>query len=248
MTGFLRSILDWGRSIIDWATEIGGFLDAHNGAVSAISAVFVALFTFTLWRATDRLWRTSQEQAQHTERSVRVAEKSIGVLPILERAYVFIATQLEVASTHTRGQNTIDKMSTKLTLMNHGKTPAIVKAIHYRFFIADDPNILEYSASYTDSEIIIPGSGTFPEDTPGVYNALTPQYQIEHGEPNVATIEISAEQSEKISAGKTFCVLLARAVYLDIFDRQHETASCRIYDGRGRTFAEHGGEKYNYRT
>jgi hypothetical protein len=154
-----------------------------------------------------------------------------------------------VATSYNPGTTTIQKLTTRWKLINHGKTPAILKALHYRLFFTDDPGVLEYSPSYIDYEVAIPGGGIFPEDIPGVYNTLSAKYQAEHGEPNVAAVEISTDQSERIIAGKGFCVLLARTVYLDVFDRQHETASCRIYDGReGGTFGEHGGNKYNYRT
>src|SRR5467141_1234561 len=52
------------------------WLDIHRELINVVSTIFIAGFTGTLWWATTRLWRTSKTHAEHTEQSVRVAQRA----------------------------------------------------------------------------------------------------------------------------------------------------------------------------
>ena len=225
---------------------------------------WIALFTLTLWIATNLLWRTSIRHANHMERSVKIAEKaaaaardSADALPILERAFVFIYTEFQQSyldSTKTiadavERHRTIFDITTAFEFVNHGKTPAIIKEISFGSFVVEGKTEFpQYPASILDSVVVVPSSGVWPERM--AKRSIIPlpdEYKNVHEfRPNIVINNVTEAQGEAILNGKAFVVALAKVSYLDIFDRQHETAICRIYDGH--TFAEHGGEKYNYRT
>jgi hypothetical protein len=82
----------------------------------ALSGLAVAAFTFTLWRSTEKLWTTTNASLN------------------ADRPYLFISGLGRVFSVETGGDCS---PALKYRVINHGKTPAIIKIV--RQVVSDDP-------------------------------------------------------------------------------------------------------------
>src|SRR5213082_2758016 len=129
------------------------FIEAHNGALTALATIVVAIFTVVLALVTRRQARLTKTLAASTEVAAKAAEDSASALPRLERAYLFVQTDpdslgnlrhaIQQAKVHTF--ETI-RVNVSYELVNHGKTPALLKAQRFT---------MQYRAD-TDSPALVP--------------------------------------------------------------------------------------------
>ena len=126
---------------------------AANGALTALATIVVAIFTVVLALVTRRQARLTKTLAASTEVAAKAAEDSASALPRLERAYLFVQTDpdslgnlrhaIQQAKVHTF--ETI-RVNVSYELVNHGKTPALLKAQRFT---------MQYRAD-TDSPALVP--------------------------------------------------------------------------------------------
>jgi len=149
----------------DAVVSVGRWIEHHSNFVSAAATVVIAAFTLTLWCATRKLWKVSQEQSRHMETSIAAAEKaadaakdSAEALPAIERAYLFVKVVLEIPDPRqvikigTKDMPGANRV--KVTITNHGKTPAILNRITIRendFFKAKFDLIMPFGTELIDS-------------------------------------------------------------------------------------------------
>lgn len=244
---------------------IESFLDAHNGAITALATLVVAVFTAVLAVVTRRQARLTRDLAKAGAISAQAAQDSAATLPILERAYLFVETKpdslgdlkLRLRILKDYRQESVkpeQKSEVNFHIVNHGKTPAIVKArtftLQYR---ADtDPPAFVPPEPISAGAIVIRGGATYPE--PDVIPAMPDNPRFDPGEVIAFKLAaclaqpLTSEEVERMGRGLFVLLFVGRVVYDDVFGNEHETRVCWRYDPETDSLIEHGARDWNRRT
>jgi hypothetical protein len=227
----------------------------------------VAFYTSVLAVFTGCLVVISAVQIRFLIRADENARKSADALPALERAYLFVGidffptlnmfdqSMIHILR-HIKRDAALSKhrpiinANAKLIITNYGKTPGIITYASFGFsMIGDENDIPDHPDSFIDFEVPPLAADQSYPDTPDYSELIKQGYKIEPGyKPWDITLDVSPEQSAVIREGEAFIVALARIKYRDIFGQKHESAICRLYNGKEDSFSYHGGQEYNYRT
>jgi hypothetical protein len=146
-----------------------------------------------------------------TLRASRATISAARALPILERAYVFLANDAVLAHPAELGASAAVGTTLNVALANHGRTPAVVRWINLNHqYLAELPE-----GVYEDHERHGAGLVLGPGET----LALPAREMV-----------LARGDWEKAQAGHGGVYLHGRIVYSDIFGAPHETLFCRRYD------------------
>jgi hypothetical protein len=108
-----------------WIYSAGEFLDAHNGAVTAVATVFIGLFTVALVVVSSVQGRLLKRTADAALKSAHTAERS---LALSARPYIAVSEPRIAEAPPAR--------RIRMTLVNHGTGPAIIKSVRAEIQIA----------------------------------------------------------------------------------------------------------------
>lgn len=160
---------------------------------------------------------------------ITLARKSVDALPAVERAYV----RFDYRESLSGMQNVRPGTPVKVWFRNYGKTPA------------------ECGASYC----LFRYSPIEPPPHPGLNEQFAHFHTLAAGESFLlATPELAMTDEEHGIAMRAggYLYLMAKVVYVDIFDQRHETAICYTWDpGMDRFFQYERAstdERLNYHT
>lgn len=201
--------------------------------------------------------------AEATEIAAAAARSSAAILPSLERAYVFVE-----ADPHSLDQVNMELVFIKTgphprkpqqfgvsyQLVNHGKTPAIVKAM--KFLLAYQADVDGPTSRPVErvsaGAIVVPGGGIYPAPH------VIPEHSHEtRPEPDgIIRFKLTCslaqslrpEETERIGRGLFQLRFVGHVAYDDIFGNEHETRVCWRFDHETGTLVEFGGDEWNRRT
>ena len=146
-----------------------------------------------------------------TMRTARAATAATKVLPVLERAYVFLGSQTTLERTAELGARAAVKTRFNAAFTNHGRTPAVIRWVNlYHQYLGATPEGLYEDHERHGAGIVLGGGET----------------QVFGDRPAM----IARSDWEKAEAGQGGVYLHGRVVYSDIFSAQHETYFCWRYD------------------
>lgn len=131
----------------------GVFLVENRDAIIALGTLGLMFFTGTLWWATRGLQRFAEIQSRDMIRSIKASERTAAaaqqsaqlaerVLTEIERPYIFV-TNVEWGISKGSGE-IIEEPHVSYTVVNYGKTPAIVDDIRSSLSIMAEPAPLGY--------------------------------------------------------------------------------------------------------
>lgn len=244
---------------------IENFLDVHNGALTALASIVVAAFTAVLAVVSRRQARLTRDLAESGAIAAKAAQDSAAALPVLERSYLFVETKpnclldlkVRLHILRTYSQEAVkpqESSAVDFHIVNHGKTPAIVKAntftLQYRAD-TDSPAFVQ-AEPISAGAIVIRGGATYPE--PEVIPADPQAPRLDPGE--VVAFKLAArlaqpltsEEVEQMGRGLFVLLFVGRVIYDDVFGREHETRVCWRYNPETDVLVEHGGGEWNVRT
>jgi hypothetical protein len=207
----------------------------------------------------------TRELAGSTETAAIAARDGAATVPTLERAYLFVEIEptglKDITARLSRNpneppqafmqseRNRIDQTRSALWfhLANHGKTPAIVKAIGFTLQYRADINgpALFVTEPLKTGPLAIAGgmisSGSFAQSidrTPETIFKLHAQL----GQ------SLMPEDIDRLRSGLFVLLFVGRVIYEDVFGGEHETRVCRRYDPESHRLTEYGGTEFNLRT
>lgn len=257
----------------------------------AFFTFWLAIFTFVLAVSTIGLWtvtwrsgirqsremresiRVSSESSANAERAARAARDSADALPALERAYIFVeidpnavkAIDSIIRAFQDRHEGMPTSAPSELVvgyqLINHGKTPAIIKAMSaYFMHRADFPQQINYTDVSLPGEIVVQAGEIYPppiekavtsidarlSDTTGV----APPTHLHYQKRQPLSQLIDAEAARSVQHGHSFLWFYGHALYEDVFGRPHETRFCWFYNRIANRYQQYnrGDEDLNRRT
>lgn len=195
-------------------------------------AFFSILQGIFLYRAD----KTARISADAAKQSADAAALNAGIIPKMERAFVFF----DSAESNDLGSALISNMLSaiptpqqsiiKITygFKNHGRTPAIVTTVNVeaRYFETGSPERLERDP--LPMPLIVSGEDGPPD---GEYGCA-----------------ITGGEFRKAKAGEGRIFFWARLVYRDVFDTPHETGICAHWDFRESRFVVSKSNELNYYT
>ena len=241
-----------------------------NG-ILAIVAVVQARLLYITFKANRINARATVRSARAAERAAVAAKSSAEALPALERAYVFIEIDPRSASglesivgniilndEMNRGARIAEPVI-RFQFVNHGKTPAIIRAISANFcYLSDLPPAVRYVDEPLDQEIVIASGAVYPPPYDNDDHGRIGQIQRDMGVPRFVffqkntTIEtpLAVDDARSIRAGRSFLWFYGHVAYLDVFGRPHETCFCWRYTGQDACFRRYDrpSEHLNCRT
>jgi hypothetical protein len=225
-----------------------GYMDEHEGFFVGVFTGLLFAATVLLWRATNALWDagerqirmtriTSQQQIQEmrqsnlsTRRAAEAAIRSADHIPRTERAYLFLA--LEVESRIVAFQSGLEdtRSYVKFGFKNHGKTPAIIEELHVMagFWGASWP-----AMEAAEKMVIQKGWAVSAGETQGDYST---------------EFSLRMDHITRARENNGYILFWGKVVYRDVFKELHESGWCRAYhfESEGWRFA--GDETLNYYT
>jgi hypothetical protein len=256
----------------DWYTKPDWWIAGFTAALFfATTGLWV--FTWLLWQSTRRAVIDGEKALNVAQSNAKAARDSADALPALERAYIFIDIEPEFVDTICFSFEVLGRASQRpggdaavvtppptilYQFINHGKTPAILKAASAEFHHWTDlPQQIHYFDKLLGREIAIRSGDTYPlpaersvTSSEARFIALTGDipvtrkfYQI--GQPLTEPIDTNAARS--IQSGDSFLWFYGRVIYEDVFRKHHETCFCWRYDGRLNSFEQYyrGGDDDN---
>jgi hypothetical protein len=241
--------------------NVNAGIDQSHDTINAISAAAVAVFTVVLVFVTGRQARLTKISADAALISAKAARDSADALPKLERAYIFIDIDPRFAQgiEATIPSATTTSPTIKFQRINHGKTPAVIKAISVEFcHLTELPEEITYIPESVTHEIVVASGQIYPRPLDLEDHGKMGQLYYGVGSPRFTyfrehvTIRspITFEDARNIKAGQRFLWFYGRVLYEDVFTEAHETRFCWRYDGRTNTFEPYNreGDDLNGRT
>jgi len=209
---------------------------------------FLVLYTRRLFQATHGLFsetsglrQAAAEQRTDMLRSIAAAEKSAKVaedaLTVLEKPYVFIDRKIkliksigEIKDFKTQNADFVCHIAVEYFIINHGRTPAIIKNLTTTMLIVD--NIPEHRTI----------TGT-PEIPPAIGMA--------HGIPDGPLMCLSNEAAtvvicDDILRGDKFLFFYGQITYRDVFSYEYLTGFGWRYFAKANVWNPAGGDEYNF--
>ena len=173
-------------------------------------------------------------QAYFLWRNLRIARASADALPALERAYVFVKPKinLPLAMGWNAGAELAARaISVKYSFTNHGKTPAIVRAIDARVELSNNaPNgTAAHPVALLDNEPIVDAKRSTDPDE--VFIERT----------------VSGDEVKALKEGRIYLWFYGSILYEDISKKQHLTRFRWRYEGAQQHFAPDGAVPFNDR-
>jgi hypothetical protein len=225
----------------DAAVSVGRWIQVHSAFVTAAATFAIAAFTWALWWATRRLWKASLEQSRDMKTSLKIAQEaadaakdSADALPIMERAYIFskVIPSRKIEIFH-EGFDYDKGLEAVLYLINHGKTPAIIKEIAFYGYEYDSPinDKLVVMNVHAPRESFIGHDEECEEDSYG-FISMTKDKWID-----LCTIP-----------HKFFVYCIGYVKYATIFGEEHCHCFCWEFDGPTGKFILSPNNRLNYDT
>lgn len=225
-------------------------------AAVAIATIFQALFLyFSLWatkkaaEAAERSANVAAEQSHDMKTSLNIAEKSVyaaketaNIMRAQDRAYLFVNVKLykdnkgsdeiiRINETGLTGNNRAN-----INIINHGKTPAIIKSFHCKVDFYTAAEVANFFANYwMTKSIVAPEADIIESGKDITYPA---SFYIHEAEQEYLT--------ESTNDTKLLCV--GRVEYEDVFNNNHETIFCWEFRYLIADFYICEQYRYNYRT
>ena len=222
-------------------TCTGQFLKEDGEAITAFFTLVVGAFTAALWFSTDKLWRSSESQiqtsrqiaaiqARQTRVSNREAIKATEHLSRVERAYLFLALEVESRIVAFQQELKDTKSFVKFGFKNHGKTPAIIEELHIMagFWGASWP-----AMETAERMIIQKGWAVSAGEIQGGYST----------EFSLTLDEITRARNKK-----GYILFWGKVIYRDVFKDTHESGWCRAYHFPSEGWLFAGDQTLNYYT
>jgi hypothetical protein len=174
---------------------------------------WTAAFTFCVFLGTVLL-------GAGTFMAALAAKQAADHIPHVERAYIFIETELGYSH----------RPAVTYAWWNHGKTSAVVKGLEAHFDVsAIAPNNVPFKANIPiRDEYVMP-----PADK------WTPVHLVR---------DLTGIQQSDIAASKEFLWFYGSLLYQDVFGKEHVTRFRWRYNPEDKSFAAFGGPPYNERT
>jgi len=224
----------------DAAVSVGKWIEVHSGFVSAAATVVIAAFTLTLWYATRKLWKVSQEQSRHMKTSIDITKKAANAakantdnLSIIERAYIFSKVELE-EPINIGDVGWPQRLFVRLSLVNHGRTPAIIKEIacHVGMYPLNQvrgDDLTKKEKHFALNAFIAGGKECFEDNKP--ITITLADYRDMRNTKNIRTI---------------FCFGCIK--YTNIFGQDHFHGFCWEFSAPYNQFALSPNDELNYNT
>jgi|GEM_PF-5436941 hypothetical protein len=184
-------------------------------------------------KVTDGLLKVTQEQSKHMETSLAIAQKSAdaaekavyatretaNVMRNQDRAYIFVYVEFDKFQ---KGSTEIKRIMTEglsgdykaiVRIVNHGKTPAIIKSFHYKIDIYTTSNVVDFFTNYWRIKSVIPNEGEI----------------IESGKDKTFLFSFYVgpiEQQYFLDSGNPDLLCVGRVEYENVFQNIHQTTFC----------------------
>jgi len=199
---------DTQRQNIEQKSFIEHTVEIISPFLSAIATIAIAIFTIFLVIYNKKMWETTAQSVAVAKESADAAKKSAEVLPITERAYLFIddVKQREQHANTVIAYGNDRIIGINIEIKNYGHTPAII----------DDSSIkIQYRVDYPnegDLEMLF-------------LKPIPPNTIIASGKPFIHTGEIKIPRVElmAIERGDTYLFCEGEIKYKDIFKENHRT-------------------------
>lgn len=198
---------------------------AYFTALLAIVSLFQGVM---LYRSNN----TATVSADAAKDAAKAAQLSADALTAIERAYVFLGKEItcQIDWPTTTGEERKSKIA--IRFKNLGKTPAILKEIHWGVIrMAGAPNGVDAAK--------LPG-GPLPVSI--ILSSGDASRQLTH------EFSIQGKDVDSINLGREQLYLTGRVIYDDVFGKSHETGFCRMWRRKSENFDAGVSEKLNYYT
>lgn len=191
-------------------------------------------------------------QAFQLQRAVVATKEAAGLVPALERAYVFFeafGTNIGfLAENGWAGHDPKNPPSINYRIINYGKTPAIIKEISVDLCITDFMTEPRFVPTPLEAEIVLAAiTIEASENQNGIVKP--PSYEFAKRESmNERPAEVLLQD---VKSKTKYLWLTGRVVYEDVFGREHITPFWYRSDYGIGTLARmrrHGDAKYHKRT
>lgn len=150
-------------------------------------------------------------------RAVRGARHAGQLLPLLERAYLFVDPDIALTVPDHRGPHGGLKVGVDFALKNHGKTPAVIDWLTVRLQYLAEPPADPYEESGSGGGLVIGAGQSLRFDR---HEAIVP-----------------GADWDKAEAGQGAIWLHGRVVYHDVLKSQHESYFAWRHDPARNTFS-----------
>jgi hypothetical protein len=213
-----------------YRTCLGEYVHVNGEAVTAVFTVVLAISTILLWSSTDRLWKAGERQIESAIKSANAAKEAAEALPKLERAYVFFGSATSVGMIEFSVATTQKTVVFNYTYFNHGRTPAIIKAVQVdaRYIRTGFPEPFGDDGGKLPTDFVF---GADRESKPNEGRVL---------------IKVTDYQDAKKGIGNIF--FWGRIDYEDVFGKPHTSALCSEWHFGQNRFVISGGKELNYNT
>jgi hypothetical protein len=216
--------------------------------MTALFTVVLGLSTIGLWLATMRLSRMAEKQAIDMKASIAVAKESADAakksakvaedaLTVLEKPYVFIDRKVklikslqEIKDFKASNAEFVCHIAVEYFIINHGRTPAIIKNLTTTLLIVDDiPNSRRITGT--------------PEIPPAIAMAQgVPDGPLMCLSNDAASVEIC----DDILSGSKFLFFYGQVSYRDVFSYEYLTGFGWRYFAKAGVWNPAGGDEYNF--
>ena len=192
--------------------------------VTAVLAFIALLQLFVFaWQA-HRLRQT----VEATKEAADAAKRSADALPAIERAYIFVT--VDIPEINPSQDGTIPSMA-NFRLYNHGKTPAILKKVHFIIKLRDAyPTITEINSSPN------------PPIPDGIIISSNDSRVFDY------TVIINTREWEQVDRHKIKLLCYGSIDYEDVFKESHITGFCWEYYPRTVRTGISENQELNYYT
>jgi hypothetical protein len=195
--------------------------DRHNGLVTAFGTLVIGFFTFVLFIATAALFYSSEKAVEASRKSAEAAKQSADALVTIERPYLFMNTP-----TMADGVSGLPKVD--FSLINYGRTPAILRFYMGRVYTNEQPQQMTGVTAWNGWEVLKSGDS---------HTGKSVQFIKKFDDPKTY-----GRDPKKVP------FFWIEVFYADIFNYMHTSGFSFFYmdDGSGGKFVAVAGEKYNY--
>jgi hypothetical protein len=242
--------------------DVSASLKQGHDAIDAISTAVVAFFAAVLFFVTREQVRLTKISADAALVSARAARDSADALPNLDRAYIFIEIDPHFSRDIQSVLSRVDRDARiAFQFINHGKTPAIIKAISASFRIWDAfPRKVSYINEPLAAEIVVRAGEIHPPPEPRGPTDLdtritrvagyVPPTHIGYKKHSLLSDPLTADVVQNIQEGQSSLWFYGHVIYEDVFGRFHKTRFCWRYNGKDNSFQQYnrGDERLNHRS
>lgn len=196
--------------------------------IEILASERVAYYTKVLAIFTGVLAAVSFVQGIFLIRADNTARLSAEALPRMERAYVFLAENVELDEINRDGIYVMAKV--QYPFKNHGRTPAILKEIHV-------------ASGFWRSSL--------PTMAAAIGGAIPDGLVLSAGEESRqfgCLMKTTVTDWDEAKDGGGYIAFFGRIIYTDVFGERHETGFCREYNFSRNRFVLAPNDQLNYYT